>query len=109
MKVSTKHTTNVGHEYHSPLYNTDRLPKGYCARHFNVERIDKEMDLTPEQAEYLDSLVLIKEGVGDYWVAYTKAAFLSPIGKGIGRNDSDNWLVVDETLVTCAQGVIDSL
>lgn len=109
MKASAKHTINVATEYHAPMFGTDRLPKDYCARHLNVQRIAKDMDLTEEQAQHLDSLVLIKEGVGDYWVAYKKAAYLSPIGKGAARHNKNNWLVVEEKLSECAQGVIDSL
>ena len=109
VNFSLKHTVNVATEYHSPLYGSSRLPKEYCARHFNVDRIRQDFGITEEQAEYLDSLVLIKEGVGDYWVAYTKACYLGVSCKGTGKFNSDNWLVVDETLITCGAGVIAEL
>lgn len=109
VNFSLKHTINVATEYHSPLYGSTRLPKDYCARHFNVERIRQDFDLTEEQLEHLDSLVLIKEGVGDFWTAYAKACYLGVSGKGTGRFDSNNWLNVDETLITCGAGVIAEL
>lgn len=101
MKFSLKHTINVTSEIFSPNSFGEYAP-GVSARRLHLDRIAQEVDLTLEQLTTLSSIVLIKEGVGDFWTAIRA----DRMGD---QSNSDNWAGVEEQVVHLVKQLVETV
>jgi hypothetical protein len=102
MNFSLKHTINVTSEVFSPIDASGFCGRGYSARRLHVARIGQDMDLTLEQLTTLSSIVLIKEGVGDFWTAIRE----DRLGD---QFNSENWMAVEEVLSTMVKQLVETV